>query len=371
MITAIPGRYAERSEPICLTTASDHVATDVLPGLFGQSPAYETMTRQIRKIAVTSAPVLIEGETGSGKEVAARAIHYLGERQDKPFIPLNCGAVPDSLFESELFGHARGAFTDAKQARRGLIAEACGGTLFLDEIDALSPRAQVAMLRFLQDQRYRPVGQDREWLADARIIAASNASLPARVAAGAFRGDLLYRLNILSLSIPPLRERRGDIALLAQHYLRSFSQQYGLSGKRLHPATLSWMQHYDWPGNVRELENLVHRLVLLSDDDEILYRGTTALDEQTPELPQKVPSSSPAGAACLAGHTDFQRAKAQVIAEFERAFLLQLLSKTNGNVTAAARLANKERRALGKLLKKHGIVARRYVGPDEGGGQST
>ena len=321
-----------------------HAARVPLSGMIGDSLGYRRFLEQVRRIARADAPVLIEGETGSGKELAARAVHYLSRRRERRFVAVNCGAIPDTLIESELFGHARGAFTDAKQAQAGVIAHAEGGTLFLDEIDALSAHGQVAMLRFLQDQRYRPLGRTSERSSDARIIAASNRPLQAVVEQGAFRSDLLYRLDILNLQVPPLRERNDDIAALARHFLSLFCARYGLQAKRLHPATVEWMSRHAWPGNVRELENLVHRLVLLSDGDDIHYTGEAAVADPSPET-------------CPA---NFQCAKARAIEAFERAYLSWVMTETRGNVTAAARLASKERRALGKLLKKHGIDKDRY-----------
>lgn len=327
------------------STARDGGPEDALvPNLVGRSPAFLALVAQIRRFAQADAPVLIEGETGCGKELAARAIHYLGARRDRAFVPLNCGAIPDSLIESELFGHARGAFTDAKLSRAGVVAQADQGTLFLDEIDSLSIKGQVTMLRFLQDRRYRPVGNSTEQHCDARVVAATNRALSQQVALGSFRSDLLYRLNILVLRIPPLRERGDDIDLLASHYLRLYCASYRRPLKRLHPATCDWMRRQSWPGNVRELENLIHRLVLVSDSDEIAYVGEEA-------------GATPAAAS---RYPDFHSAKACAVAEFERGYLSRLLSQTGGNVAAAARLACTERRSLGRLLKKHGIDKSRY-----------
>lgn len=311
--------------------------------MIGCSAAFHEVERQIERIAGTSAPVLIEGETGCGKELAARAIHYLSPRCNRPFVPINCGAVAESLIESELFGHARGAFTDAKAARTGLVAQAHLGTLFLDEIDALSARAQVAMLRFLQDQRYRPVGESSELVCDTRILAASNRPLDQLAERGEFRKDLLYRLNIVVLRIPALRERREDIEPLARHFLDRYSRQYGIEGRRLHRETLAWMEAQPWPGNIRELENTVHRLVLMGECEEPRPTGAEA-----------VPSGSSNG--------DFHSAKRRAIETFERSYLVKVLAETNGNVSKAARLAHKERRALGRLIKKHGIDTAGYRG---------
>jgi two-component system, NtrC family, response regulator GlrR len=314
-----------------------------LYGMIGNSIAFQALLRQIAKIASTDACVLIEGETGVGKELTARAIHYLSARRSKPFISLNCGAIPESLIESELFGHARGAFTDAKTNRPGVISQADGGTLFLDEIDSLPCKGQVALLRFLQDRRYRPVGQSVELISNSRVIAATNQPLQDLVERRAFRSDLMYRLNILRLQVPPLRERKTDIVLLARHFLKTYCERYGLPLKSLHSSSWVWMMRYEWPGNVRELESVIHRNVLLSEDHEII------IDECVPQLQcQPMPSAT-------YEFLNFQEAKAHAIAEFERGYLSKLVKETHGNVSAAARLACKERRSFGKLLKKYGI----------------
>lgn len=311
-------------------------------GMIGNSQAFSTLLQQIGKIAGTDACVLIEGETGVGKELTARAIHYLSERSSKPFVSLNCGAIPESLIESELFGHVRGAFTDAKTTQSGVVAQAHGGTLFLDEIDSLPCKGQVALLRFLQDRRYRPVGQSVEQVSNSRVIAATNQPLQDLVERRAFRSDLMYRLNILRLQVPALRERKTDIVLLARHFLQTYCERYELPLKTLHSSSWVWMMRYAWPGNVRELESLIHRNVLLSDNNEIL------LDECCASLLNQSNTAIP-------GFLNFRNAKAQAVADFERDYLMTLLKETHGNVSAAARLACKERRSLGKLLKKYGI----------------
>jgi len=314
-------------------------------GLLGASEAFERLLAAIRVLARTDAPVLIDGETGSGKELAARAVHYLGDRHSGPFVPVNCGAIPEALFESELFGHARGAFTDARGPRAGLVAHADGGTLFLDEIDTLPPKGQVALLRFLQDRRYRPVGQSSERVSSARVMAASNRSLEHEVECGRFRSDLLYRLNILRLRVPPLRERGGDIPLLARHFLRAYAHRYALPCPDLPDGALAQLQARDWPGNVRELESTMHRWVLQGAVDPAPDRHDANGASDPPSTP--LPGS-------------FRNAKAEAVATFERNYLVRLLAHTNGNVSAAARLAQTDRRALGRLLKKHGVDCSRY-----------
>jgi transcriptional regulator with PAS, ATPase and Fis domain len=274
--------------------------------------------------------------------MAARAIHYLGRRHDHPFIPVNCGALAETLLESELFGHERGAFTDAKSASPGLVAQADGGTLFLDEIDALSPKAQAALLRFLQDRTYRRVGSAVMRQADVRIVVASNAHLEQLVEQRMFRRDLLYRLNLLTLRLPPLRERKGDATELALLFLARLSHQYRAPAKTLHPASIDFLQHYGWPGNVRELENLIHREFLMCDGAQVLLEPARCVQ-------------------CLEPQDDgisisFKEAKARAIADFEKRFVSDLLHRTDGNISRAAVLADQDRSAFGKLARKHGLA---------------
>jgi two-component system, NtrC family, response regulator GlrR len=322
-----------------IALVQDHPGAGVYGELGGASPIFLATLAQIRRIAISEAPLLIEGETGSGKELAARAVHYWGVRKTGPFVPVNCGALPDHLLEAELFGHERGAFTDAKTARRGLVAQANGGTLFLDEVDALSLKAQVALLRFLQDQRFRPLGSLREMRSNVRVIAAANQALGPIAQSGKFRSDLLYRLKILHLVLPPLRTRTGDAELLALQFVATFCRKYRMSHKQFDEATLAWIRSYSWPGNVRELENWVHRELLMTDGQTI-HAVVAPENENNPGCP--VTSS-------------FQDAKAQALSAFERGYVMIVMRQTGGNVTQAARLAGKERRAFGKLIKKHGI----------------
>ena len=308
--------------------------------LIGQSPAFMQALELIGKSARCNATVLIEGETGTGKELAARAIHYLGPRRNTPFIPVNCGAIPESLLESELFGHERGAFTDAREATAGLVAQAESGSLLLDEIEAMSPRAQIVLLRFLQDHRYQPVGGKISRLANIRVIASSNADIEALTRNGSFRSDLFFRLNVLTIRLPSLRERPGDAVLLAQEFSRRLGEQYGQPTKELHADTVAFLQGYHWPGNVRELENLIHREYLFSDGPVI--RISQANPHRTPFTDTN--SSPPQG---------FKSAKAEAVKQFERSYLLEVLSRSGGNFSMAARLAGKERSAFCRLVRKH------------------
>ncbi|HJY76703.1 MAG TPA: sigma-54 dependent transcriptional regulator [Burkholderiales bacterium] len=319
--------------------------------LVGSSAAFLDALELIRKSSACDATVLLQGETGTGKELAARAIHYLGARRKFPFVPVNCGALPDTLVENELFGHARGAFTDARDARQGVIAQAQGGTLFLDEVEALSHKAQVALLRFLEDFEYRPLGGGEVRTADVRIIAAGNADLGAAAKAGEFRQDLLFRLNVLPVDLPPLRARGRDIVCLAEMFLQRFADQYARAPKRLHPEAVKRLLQYAWPGNVRELENLIHREFLMSDGSEIHVRCLTPCAGETAKT-----AEPPAGTLTRAS---FQDAKARAIASFERAYIKELLERTGGNISQAARISGKERSRLGKMVKKYGLAQAR------------
>jgi DNA-binding NtrC family response regulator len=318
--------------------------------LCGQSEHFMHTLELIQKIALHQATVLIQGETGTGKENAARAIHYLGNRAQCPFVPINCATIPDELLESELFGHEKGAFTDARQAKEGLVAYANGGTLFLDEVDSLSTKAQAALLRFLQTQEYRPVGSKKILHANVRIIAATNADLKQLSASKQYREDLYFRLNVLNLIMPPLRDRAEDIPVIAESLVKRFSQEYDLPIKLLSQRSLRYLEKQSWPGNVREFENTLLRSFLLStgkyleidDHDSGVY-----LEEDNNQLSQN-------NADCMMPPC-FQDAKALAIESFEKDYLSQVMMISKGNVTTAAKIAGKERRALGKLLQKYDI----------------
>lgn len=305
--------------------------------LVGQSPTFLQAIGKIAPVAASKASVLIDGETGVGKELFARAVHYSGDRRSRPFIPINSSALPDQLFENELFGHAKGAYTDASTSEKGLLGEAEGGTVFLDEIDMLSASAQAKLLRFLQDREYRPLGSNKTLVADARIIAASNADLRSLVTQRRFREDLYYRLNILSIHVPPLRERTSDIALLAEHFLARFASQYRRDPIRLSNCAMRKLLGYAWPGNVRELEGLLHRAVV--------FAITDVLELDDIELPD-------AGMATESGALG---RKDRAMDDFERRYLMDLLAEHHGNVSHAARAAGKDRRTMQRLLRKHSI----------------
>ena len=326
-----------------------NTATDFL----GASPAFQTANVVIERIANCDATTLVLGETGTGKELAARAIHYLSARREYAFVPVNCGAIPENLFESEFFGHTKGAFTDAKGARPGLVVHADGGTLFLDEVECLSPKGQVVLLRFLQDQSYLPVG-GRMQTANVRIVAASNRDLFQMVQAGEFRADLYYRLALLKLTLPPLRERTGDPELLARHFIEVGSKRFRVPTKGLHCSALEWFNSYQWPGNIRELENLIFREMLLSDNDEICIQSTPWSEMQ---IDRRGKSDRRQGSWL---DMPYQSAKQLALRDFEQRYLNNSLTQTKGNISAAARLAGKERRSFARLIKKHGIEKTRF-----------
>jgi two-component system, NtrC family, response regulator GlrR len=307
--------------------------------LIGSEPSFLAAISIIPRAAESAFPVVITGETGTGKEICARAIHHLSNRRNYPFVAVDCSSVPDHLFENEVFGHARGAYTDAHTEHKGLIAMAEGGTLFLDEIDALSLAGQAKLLRFLQERTYRPLGSERLCTADVQVLAASNQSLEAAVRERRFRSDLYYRLSVVRIHLPPLRERPGDIAVLAEHFLRGCAAQ-GTTYKPLAPAALLKLKLYHWPGNVRELSNTLQRALWFSRGPLILPHDIV--------LPSSVHEVSAVGKT-------FHQARSEVITNFERAYVEGLLHQHEGNVTRAALAAGKERRAFGRLVKKYRI----------------
>jgi two-component system, NtrC family, response regulator GlrR len=317
--------------------------------VIGESAAFLAVVRQIERIAGYDVPVLIEGETGTGKELAARAIHYRSGRRDGPFVPVNCGALPESLIENEFFGHCRGAFTDAREEWPGLVRLAHHGTLFLDEIDAMPARGQVALLRFLQDYQFRPLGGRKSCEADVRIIAAANRNLEELAEHRMFRVDLLFRLKLIGIEMPPLRARSSDSILLADFFVSQCVTRYGIAGKKLHPAAKEWFEHYEWPGNVRELENLVYREALLGDGAHVCARPPSSLR-------QRIAAASPSDSWTAIEDARYKVARARALEAFDRAYLAGVMTRTHGNITQAARIAGKERRALGKLLKRYGIA---------------
>jgi DNA-binding NtrC family response regulator len=320
--------------------------------LIGSSASFQEVIAKIARFSACDAPVLIEGETGTGKELVARALHYRSARRGHPFVPINCAALPEQLVVSELFGYERGAFTGAQGRRLGLVEQARRGTIFFDEVNSLPAPAQAVLLRFLQDQEYRPLGAGGLLHADTRVIAASNLSMAREVRERRFREDLYHRLNVLTLSLPPLRARGDDILELAARFLDHLSRQYRRAPKALSVAAASALVRHDWPGNVRELENRLHRSFLMADGREI-SSGDLGLAGTAEDRDSKECGAQP-------GDT-FAAAKARAVADFERAYLRTLMTAAQGNVSAASRLAGKERRTFARLLKKHGIERREFL----------
>jgi DNA-binding NtrC family response regulator len=309
-----------------------------LQQLVGESPALLAEVRKIPRIAPCDASVLITGETGTGKEMFARAIHFLSGRSAKPFNALNCGAIPVDLIENELFGHERGAFTGAHASAAGILRETDGGSLFLDEVDCLPLLAQVKLLRFLQEKAFRPLGADKTCQVDVRVIAASNVNLRDAMKNGLVRQDLFYRLNVVGLALPPLRERKDDIPVLARHFVSKYAQAFDGPARGLTTAAEQKLMLYDWPGNVRELENVIERAVVLSPH--------AILRSEDIELP--------AGIEVTPGES-FHSLKSKMISQFERGYIQELLRSHDGNITRAARAAGKHRRAFWEMMRKHGI----------------
>jgi DNA-binding NtrC family response regulator len=328
----------------------------MMHAMLGQSEAFITLRGQLHRYAGCDVPVLIEGETGTGKELAAREIHYASSRCDCPFVPVNCGALPDNLIENELFGHERGAYTDAKSAQRGLVDHACGGTLFLDEVDALSAKAQVTLLRFLENSEFRPIGSGCVRTSNARVIAATNSCLAERVVAGQFRRDLQYRLNALYIKLPPLRERGGDVRMLAEHFLGKAAKRLDGPPKRWTEEAMQTLCAHVWPGNVRELENLALRAYMRTDGETVNISAVMELVDLARGDDAVLPEEDVGGTMDIC----YLVAKNHAVRAFERRYLMSLMMRANGNVSSAARLSGTERRQLGKLLKKYGIDSRRF-----------
>ncbi len=317
-----------------------------LNSILGRSKVIQELRKKIAKISLYDINVLISGENGTGKELATRAVHYLSHRAGKPFIPVNCGAIPESLFENELFGHLKGAFTGAGLQQIGLVKEAEGGTLFLDEIGVISPYVQAKLLRLLQDKEYRPIGDSRRHKADIRIIAATNMDLRSLIEEGKFRKDLFYRLNVVSLHMPPLRERMEDIPIIVEHFINRYSSEYNKPNGSLSRDAMSVFMSYSWPGNIRELENNIQQIIVMST--------TPVIDVKAIQL------SMSKSASKWSDLENFNITKEKVVHSFVTSYLTQLLTEHRGDVVSAARRAGKSRTGLWNLLKKYSISPRQF-----------
>lgn len=333
------GPAADRRSP-----APEDPAPSPEPGglrpLFGQSLGWREALRQVDRVAASETAVLLLGETGTGKEELARRLHGLSARAAGPLVAVNCAALPIELFESEMFGHRRGAFTGAVGDRQGRYPAAHGGTLFLDEIDSLTSAGQAKILRVLQDGVFELLGESRPSLADVRLVSASNADLGAEVAAGRFRSDLYFRLNVMTIVVPPLRERREDIPVLAQGFLAEIGPRLAPGVGRLHPDTLALFAIYPWPGNVRELRNVIERGLLLCEGDAL--------------LPSHLPPALRRAAESSADEAGLNLRRS--LADAERRLLERALASTRGVRREAARLLGIDERNLAYYLKKHGLA---------------
>ena len=315
--------------------------------LLGQSPLIEALRSKIKKLARSQAPVFIHGESGSGKELAARLIHEQGARADQPFIPVNCGAIPTELMESEFFGHKKGSFTGATLDKEGLFRAADGGTLLLDEVADLPLSMQVKLLRAIQEKAIRPIGEHREYPVDVRILSASHKNLEDLVAQGKFREDLYYRINVIELDIPSLRQRPEDIPLLAEHLMSKLASKSALDETpRLSPTAIEALVEYDFPGNVRELENILERALALAENNRI-----DVADLHLPQnIKRKTPSDSTEYTAGSPSHPELSS-----LAEQEKQSIMQALEQTRWNKTAAAKVLGITLRQLRYRLEKLGI----------------
>ncbi|MBQ79929.1 MAG: Fis family transcriptional regulator [Planctomycetaceae bacterium] len=324
----------------------------------GESPPMKAVYSLIERVAARSVDILITGETGTGKELVARAVHRRSRRIAAPFVPIDCGAIPDTLLESELFGHERGAFTGADARRIGLIEVADGGTLFLDEIAELPFALQAKLLRVLQERRLRRVGARKETPVDVRIVAATSRDIDVMVENGTFRRDLFYRINVVRISLPPLRQRGDDIGLLAEFFASRAGREMGLSAGRFSADTYQVLRHYNWPGNVRELQNVIRRAMALTADDvigvdDLPDNVVTAAGKYLADTSDQLKQGSPSRAG-------FLTLKATHVAEFEQHYLHEIMKRLHGDVSAAAKEARVPRGTLYRLLKLHNIEPSRF-----------
>jgi two-component system NtrC family response regulator len=320
-------------QPLGYSPSRDTAAVPETPGIIGRSPQVRDLCELVRRVAPTHSNLLIEGETGTGKELVAQAIHDLSMRSG-PFVPVNCGSITPELLESELFGHTKGAFTGALTAREGLCAHAAGGTLFLDEIGEMSMPMQVKLLRMLEQRVIRPVGVDREQHVDCRVVAATNCSLEEAVRVGRFREDLYYRLKVLTIQVPPLRDRVEDIPLLARHFIQKLAAKLNVPGFALGERELTRLQRYHWPGNVRELRNCIERGLLLGQMPVDCFADAPVASENRVRLPE------------------FRVPPGWTLSELEKHYLMRILDVAKGNKSEAARRLGISRKTIERKLQE-------------------
>lgn len=332
---ALAGQPKSRSDP-----SSQHFFSKII----GESEKIQRVFTLIRKVCDTDTTVLIQGESGTGKELIAQALHFCGSRKKGPFIPVNCGAIPAELLESELMGHEKGAFTHAVRTRQGRFELAHGGTVFLDEIGEMSPMLQVKILRVLQEKEFERIGGTRTIKSDFRVIAATNRNLEEDVEKGRFREDLYYRLTVLPIHAPPLRERISDIALLTDYFVNRFNRSRGRTITGLEPEVMNLFMNYGWPGNVRELENVIERLIILTESDLLSVE----------DLPERFQRSQHPVVSEIHEIPSQGFVLSQVVGEFEKRLILQALKQTHGVKNQAAKLLNVNRTTLLEKMKRFG-----------------
>jgi two-component system, NtrC family, response regulator AtoC len=339
---AIERRKLAKTEPAAPTRADAQAVAQIV----GTTPAMLTVYKTVAHVAPTTATVLIVGESGTGKELVARAIHAKSPRNNKPFVAINCGALPESILESELFGHERGSFTGASAQKRGLFEEAKGGTLFLDEIGEISVKMQVQLLRVLQEAEIRRVGAAETIKVDVRVVAASNRDLKQEVAAGRFREDLLFRLQVVTVVVPPVRERRGDIPLLIKHFIMRHADRLGRPAPHVAPEVFEMLEGYEFPGNVRELSHIIERAMLLARE------GVITATDLPPEVTKAWTAQGGTGGSMGSLADDWP--SLQVL---ERRYIDRVLSRTGGNKTRAAEVLGIDRRTLNRMFARERAAA--------------
>jgi two-component system response regulator AtoC len=360
-------RKAVRTQDLSATEASRPSLAAGLEagryGIIGQSPSLLELYAVLDRVADTPTTVLVTGESGTGKELVARALHENSSRSDKPFIKVNCAAIPRDLMESELFGYERGAFTGAVGSKPGRFELASGGTLFLDEIGSIPVEMQVKLLRALQESEFERVGGVKTIRVDVRLVAATNTDLKKEIAAGAFREDLYYRLNVVPIRLPPLRERREDVPLLVSHFVKKFDARLRKNVTRIEPEALEVLVNHPWPGNIRELENVIERAVLFCDGDALRPVDLPSeLSPRTPDPPLATPSAkataSPAASDALNASDGLKEQVKAAMSRLERELIVKALEQTGGNVTHAARLLKISRKGLQLKMKELGLRER-------------
>ncbi len=318
-------------------------------GFIGQSPALERILDLLARVANTDVTVLIRGESGTGKELAARALHNLSDRKQRPMITVNCPALPESVLESELFGYSKGAFTGATQEKKGLFLEADGSTLLLDEIADIPTTVQTKLLRVLQEKEFQPLGQNKTIKVDVRVVASTNQDLEAKIRVGEFREDLFHRLNVVTVVMPNLEEMKEDVPLLIHHFLTQFKRQYGRDDLILSPDVLQYLYQKKWPGNVRELQNKIKRIVLLATRGRVEMADINGLhnNKKQPEINNFENLFS----------SEYNEAKAEMVTRFSVSYLRNLLTRHGGNVTKAAADCGLERQALQRIMRRYNIIS--------------